>query len=156
MLVGEIKKFGLGSLRFSAQISFYHATPSQIQATRKQAGKRSRVFFVSLVLHLAGALIATAYVVQERIANEEPVQGVLMKPTTKPTLKRQSRPRITKTTPPRKAITTPKPQLQQIATTSARLPMGSERFTIPASSLSVGSIDEPSTQLGRGLFAGAP
>ena len=132
-----------------------HATPSQIQATHKQAGKRSGAFFVSLVLHLAGALIATAYVVQERIANEELVQGVLMKPAPKPTLKRRSRPRIAKTSTPRKMIDTPKPQLQQIATTSARLPIGSERFTIPASSLSVGSIDEPSTQLGRGLFAGA-
>ena len=109
MLVGEIKKFGLGSLRFSAQISFYHATPSQIQATHKQAGKRSGAFFVSLVLHLAGALIATAYVVQEKIANEELMQGVLMKPVPKPTLKRRSRPRVAKTTTPRKAIATPKP-----------------------------------------------
>lgn len=132
-----------------------HATPSQIQSTRKQAGKRSGAFFVSVVLHLAGALIATAYVVQEKIANEELIQGVLMKPAPKPTLKRRSRPRIAKTTTPRKAIATPKPQLQQIATTSARLPIGSERFTIPASSLSVGSMGEPSTQLGRGLFAGA-
>ena len=57
--------------------------------------------------------------------------------------KHRSRPRVAK------------PQLQQIATTSARLPIGSERFTIPASSLSVGAIDEPSTQLGRGLAAGA-
>ena len=64
-------------------------------------------------------------------------------------------PRVAKTTTPRKAVATPKPQLQQIATTSARLPIGSERFTIPASSLSVGPIDEPSTQLGRGLAAGA-
>ena len=131
------------------------ATPSQIQATRKQAGKRGGAFFVSLVLHLAGALIATAYVVQEKIVNEELMQGVLMKPAPKPTLKRRSRPRIAKTTTPRKTIDTPKPKLQQIATTSARLPIGSERFTIPASSLSVGSIGEPSTQLGRGLFAGA-
>ena len=111
--------------------------------------------FVSLTLHLVGALIATAYVVQEKIANEELVQGVLMKSAPKPTLKRRSRPHIAKTSTPRKAIDTPKPQLQQIATTSARLPIGSERFTIPASSLSVGSIGEPSAQLGRGLFAGA-
>ncbi len=34
--------------------------------------------FVSLTLHLVGALIATAYVVQEKIANEELVQGVLV------------------------------------------------------------------------------
>ena len=132
-----------------------HATPSQIQVTRKQASKRGGAFFVSLVLHLVAAFIATAYVVQEKIANEELMQGVLMKPAPKPTLKRRSRPRIAKTTTPRKTIDTPKPQLQQIATTSARLPMGSERFTIPASNLSVGSIGEPSTQLGRGLFAGA-
>jgi TonB family protein len=132
-----------------------HATPSQIQVTRKQAGKRGGAFFVSLVLHLVAAFIATAYVVQEKIANEELMQGVLMKPAPKPTLKRRSRPRTAKTTTPRKTIDTPKPQLQQIATTSARLPMGSERFTIPASNLSVGSIGEPSTQLGRGLFAGA-
>ena len=132
-----------------------HTAPSQIQATRKQAGKRSGAFFVSLVVHLVGALIATAYVVQEKMANEEMIQGVLMKPAPKPTLKRRSRPRVAKTTTPRKAIATPKPELQQIATTSARLPIGSERFTIPASSLSVGSMGEPSTQLGRGLFAGA-
>ena len=131
------------------------ATPSQIQATRKQAGKRGGAFFVSVVVHLVGALIATAYVVQERITNEELMQGVLMKPAPKPKLKRRSRPRIAKTTTPRKTIDTPKPKLQQIATTSARLPIGSERFTIPASSLSVGSIGEPSTQLGRGLSAGA-
>ena len=132
-----------------------HTAPSQIQATRKQAGKRSGAFFVSLVVHLVGALIATAYVVQEKMANEEMMQGVLMKPVPKPTLKRRSRPRVAKTTTPRKAIATPKPELQQIATTSARLPIGSERFTIPASSLSVGSMGEPSTQLGRGLFTGA-
>ena len=132
-----------------------HTAPSQIQATRKQAGKRSGAFFVSLVVHLVGALIATAYVVQEKMANEEMMQGVLMKPAPKPTLKRRSRPRVAKTTTPRKAIATPKPELQQIATTSARLPIGNERFTIPASSLSVGSMGEPSTQLGRGLFAGA-
>ncbi len=78
-----------------------------------------------------------------------------MKPAPKPTLRRRSRPRIAKTSTPRKAIDMPKPQLQQIATTSARLPIGSERFTIPASSLSVESIGEPSTQLGRGLLAGA-
>ena len=130
-------------------------TPTQIQATRKQAGKRGGAFFVSVVVHLAGALIATAYVVQEKIVNEELVQGVLMKPAPKPPLKRRSRPRIAKTTTPRKAIATPKPKLQQIATTSAQLPIDSERFTIPASSLAVGSIGEPSTQLGRGLFAGA-
>ncbi len=132
-----------------------HTAPSQIQATRKQAGKRSGAFFVSLVVHLVGALIATAYVVQEKMADEEMIQGVLMKPAPKPTLKRRSRPRVAKTTTPRKAIATPKPELQQIATTSARLPIGSERFTIPSSSLSVGSMGEPSTQLGRGLFAGA-
>ena len=132
-----------------------HAIPSRSQGTRKQAGKRGGAFFVSLVLYLVGALIATAYVVQEKIANEELVQGVLMKPAPKPTLKHRSRPRVAKTTTPRKAVATPKPQLQQIATTSARLPIGSERFTIPASSLSVGAIDEPSTQLGRGLAAGA-
>lgn len=132
-----------------------HTAPGQIQATRKQAGKRSGAFFVSLVLHLVGALIATAYVVQEKMANEEMIQGVLMEPAPKPTLKRRSRPRVAKTTTPRKAIATPKPELQQIATTSARLPIGSERFTIPSSSLSVGSMGEPSTQLGRGLFAGA-
>ena len=132
-----------------------HSIPSRSQAVPKQAGKRGGAFIVSVVVHLAGALIATAYVVQEKIVNEELVQGVLMKPAPKPTLKRRSRPRIAKTTTPRKTIDTPKPQLQQIATTSARLPMGSERFTIPASNLSVGSIGEPSTQLGRGLFAGA-
>lgn len=132
-----------------------HAIPSRSQGTPKQAGKRGGAFFVSLVVHLVGALIATAYVVQEKMANEEMMQGVLMKPAPKPTLKRRSRPRVAKTTTPRKAIATPKPELQQIATTSARLPIGSERFTIPASSLSVGSMGEPSTQLGRGLFAGA-
>ena len=133
-----------------------HATPSQIQATRKQAGKRGGAFFVSPALHLAGTLIATAYVVQEKITNEELMQGVVLKPAPKPTLKRRSRPHIAKTSTPRKAIETPKPQLQQIATTSARLPIGSERFTIPASTLSVGSIGEPSPQLGRGLSAEAP
>ena len=51
-----------------------------------------------------GALIATAYVVQERIANEDLMQGVLMKPTPKPTLKRRSRPRVAKTTILRKAV----------------------------------------------------
>ncbi len=132
-----------------------HVIPSRNQGSPKQAGKRSGAFFASVILHLAGALIATAYVVQEKIVNEELMQGVLMKPAPKPTLKRRSRPRIAKTTTPRKAIATPKPQLQQIATTSARLPIGSERFTIPASSLSVGLIGEPSTQLGRGLFSGA-
>ena len=132
-----------------------HSGPSRSQGTPKQAGKRGGAFFVSVVVHLVGALIATAYVVQEKIANEELMQGVLMKPAPKPALKRRSRPRVPKTTTPRKAVATPKPQLQQIATTSARLPIGSERFTIPASSLSVGSMDEPSTQLGRGLLAGA-
>ncbi len=132
-----------------------HSAPVQIQATRKQAGKRGGAFFVSLVLHLVAALIATAYVVQEKIANEELIQGVLMKPAPKPTLKRRSRPRVAKTTTPRKAVATPKPQLQHIATTSARLPIGSERFTIPASNLSVGAMGEPTTQLNRGLFGGA-
>ncbi len=132
-----------------------HAIPSRSQGAPKQAGKRGGAFFVSLVVHLVGALIATAYVVQEKMADEEMIQGVLMKPAPKPTLKRRSRPRVAKTTTPRKAIATPKPELQQIATTSARLPIGSERFTIPSSSLSVGSMGEPSTQLGRGLFAGA-
>lgn len=132
-----------------------HSVSSWSQGTPKQAGKRGGAFFVSVVVHLVGALIATAYVVQEKIANEELMQGVLMKPAPKPALKRRSRPRVPKTTTPRKAVATPKPQLQQIATTSARLPIGSERFTIPASSLSVGSMDEPSTQLGRGLLAGA-
>lgn len=132
-----------------------HTISSRTQGTPKQTGKRGGAFFISVVLHLAGALIATAYVVQEKIANEELVQGVLLKPAPKPTLKRRSRPRIAKTTTPRKAIATPKPELQQIATTSARLPIGSERFTIPSSSLSVGSMGEPSTQLGRGLFVGA-
>ncbi len=132
-----------------------HAVLGQIQATRKQAGKRGGAFFVSLVLHLVGTLIAMAYVVQEKMANEEMMQGVLMKPAPKPSLKRRSRPRVAKTSTPRKAIATPKPQLQQIATTSARLPIDSERFTVPASSLSVGTMGEPSTQLGRGIFAGA-
>lgn len=129
--------------------------PSRSQGPRKQIGKRGGAFFVSVVLHLTGALIATAYVVQEKIVNEDLVQGVLMKPPPKPTLKRRYRPRVAQTTRPRKTVEAPKPQLQQIATTRARLPIGSERFTIPASTLSVGSIAEPSTQLGRGLFAGA-
>ena len=61
-----------------------HTMPTQIQATRKQAGKRGGAFFLSLVVHLVGALIATAYVVQEKMVNEEMMQGVLLKPAPKP------------------------------------------------------------------------
>ena len=57
--------------------------PSRSQGPRKQAGKRGGAFFVSVVLHLTGALIATAYVVQEKIVNEDLMQGVLMKPPPK-------------------------------------------------------------------------
>ena len=63
-------------------------------ATRKQAAEEGGAFFVSLVLHLVGRVIATAYVVQEKMANEEMMQGGAHDPTAQTALKARSRPRV--------------------------------------------------------------
>ena len=125
-----------------------HQQSKRQVGTSKVVTSKRFAFLFSVTFHVVAAAIGTLYIVQETIIDDDVIVAEVMKAPPKPKLKRLSRPRVARTQTPRKTVTAPKPQLNQVVTTSAR-------FTTPLS-LSIAPLGAPGDAgFGRrGLFVG--
>ena len=107
-------------------------------------------------LHLIGLVVLTVYFVRKKVLemNEDKVQSIVMTQA-KPQPKRRTPPRPTRRPEKPKSFKIRAPKGQPV-TTSAKIPMGTARFTLPASDVSTRTIMAPSSAtVGRDLFSGS-
>ena len=107
-------------------------------------------------LHVIGIIAGTIYFVRKTVLemNNDKVESVVLE-ASKPQPKRRTPPRTTRkpTKPKFSKVRAPK---GQAVTTSAKIPIGNARFTLPASDVPTRPVIAPSTAgIGRDLFSGS-
>jgi len=104
---------------------------------------RRMAIVTSIALHVVGAVVGTAYVVQKTIFEDEVVTVQVMQAAPKPAVKRMSRPRVSQRPEAPQPLPAQKLALQRTLTTDARIPLGDARFTLLSGPLASGTIDAP-------------
>lgn len=121
----------------------------------KQRGKRRRKIAagVSIGLHAIGIIVLGVYFIRKAVLenNKDAMQSVLVT-AEKPQAKRRTLQRKMREARKPKAFKIRAPKGQPV-TTSAKIPMGNARFTLPTSDVSTRPTMAPTTEgLGRNLF----
>lgn len=122
----------------------------------KQRGKRRRKIAagVSIGLHVIGIIVLGVYFIRKTVLenNKDAMQSVLVT-AEKPQAKRRTLQRKMREAQKPKAFKIRAPKGQPV-TTSAKIPMGNARFTLPTSDVSTRPVLAPSMEgIGRNLFS---
>ena len=125
-------------------------------AAAKAKGKRRRKIAagVSIGLHVIGIIVLGVYLIRKTVLerNKDAMQSVLVAEE-KPQPKRRTQQRKMREAQKPKAIKVRAPKGQPV-TTSAKIPMGNARFTLPTSDVSTRPTMVPNMEgLGRNLFS---
>ena len=124
------------------------------EAAQKRKKKAIRIAWTFAIgLHVIGIIAGAIYFIHKTVLemNQDKVESVVLE-AEKPQPKRRTPPRTTRKPKPPKfsKLQTPK---GQAVTTSAKIPMGNARFTLPASDVPARRVMAPSTVgIGRNLF----
>ena len=124
------------------------------EAAQKRKKKAMRIASsFAIGLHIVGILVGAIYFIRKTVLemHNDKVESVVLE-AEKPQAKRRTPPRATRRPqkPKFSKIRAPK---GQAVTTSAKIPMGNARFTLPASDVSTRPIMAPSTTgIGKNLF----
>lgn len=123
------------------------------QKRKKKAMRIAGSFAIGL--HVIGIIAGAIYFVQKTVLNpnKDKVDSVVLE-ASKPEPKRRTPPRATRkpTKPKFSQVRAPK---GQVVTTSAKIPVGNARFTLPANDIPTRPVMAPSTVgIGRNLFSG--
>ena len=129
-------------------------TREAAQKRKKKAMRIASSFAIGL--HVIGIIAGAIYFIQKTVLspNKDQVDSVVLE-ASKPEPKRRTPPRTTRkpTKPKFSQVRAPK---GQAVTTSAKIPVGNARFTLPASDTPTRPIMAPSTAgIGRDLSSGA-
>ena len=124
------------------------------QKRKKKAMRIASTFAIGL--HVIGIIAGAIYFIQKTVLspNKDKVDSVVLE-ASKPQPKRRTPPRATRkpTKPKFSQVRAPK---GQAVTTSAKIPVGNARFTLPASDVPTRPVMAPSTVgIGRNLFSGS-
>lgn len=124
------------------------------QKRKKKAMRIASTFAIGL--HVIGIIAGAIYFIQKTVLNpnKDKVDSVVLE-ASKPEPKRRTPPRTTRkpTKPKFSQVRAPK---GQAVTTSAKIPVGNARFTLPASDVPTRPVMAPSTAgIGRDLFSGS-
>lgn len=124
------------------------------QKRKKKAMRIASTFAIGL--HVIGIIAGAIYFIQKTVLNpnKDKVDSVVLE-ASKPEPKRRTPPRTTRkpTKPKFSQVRAPK---GQAVTTSAKIPVGNARFTLPASDVATRPVMAPSTAgIGRDLFSGS-
>ncbi len=142
----------------TAQVSMtYVDAQRQNREASKKLKNSAKRFAVGLAigLHAVAIIIGGIYFVRKTVLqkNEAALQSVLVDKTKlKP--KRRTPPRAKRPPPKPKIVQVRTPKAQPI-TTSARIPMGKDRFTLPATDLPTGRLGTSNLERARGMFTQA-
>ncbi len=125
-------------------------------AAAKAKGKRRRKIAagVSIGLHVIGIIVLGVYLIRKTVLerNKDAMQSVLVAEE-KPQPKRRTQQRKMREAQKPKALKVRAPKGQPV-TTSAKIPMGNARFTLPTSDVSTRPTMVPNMEgLGRNLFS---
>ena len=129
----------------------------QRQSREAVQQRKKRIFRIAggfaIGLHVIGIFVLGAYLIQKKVleANEDKVESVVLEET---------KPQPQRRTPPRAKRAPTKPKFSRLAaprgqsvTTSAKIPVGNARFTLPAEEVSTRPIVPPSTTgFGKNMF----
>ncbi len=123
------------------------------QTRKKKAMRIAGTFAIGL--HVIGIIAGAVYFVQKTVLdmNKDKVESVVLE-ASKPETKRRTPPRAKRkpTKPKFSQVRAPK---GQVVTTSAKIPVGNARFTLPANDVPTRPVMAPSTVgIGRNLFSG--
>ncbi len=125
------------------------------EAAQKRKKKAMRIAgSFAIGLHVIGIIAGAIYFVQKTVLNpnKDKVDSVVLE-ASKPEPKRRTPPRATRkpTKPKFSEVRAPK---GQVVTTSAKIPVGNARFTLPANDVPTRPVVAPSTAgIGRNLFS---
>ena len=125
------------------------------EAAQKRKKKAMRIAgSFAIGLHVIGIIAGAIYFVQKTVLNpnKDKVDSVVLE-ASKPEPKRRTPPRATRkpTKPKFSEVRAPK---GQVVTTSAKIPVGNARFTLPANDVPTRPVMAPSTaRIGRNLFS---
>ena len=126
------------------------------EAAQRRKRKAMRIAgSFAIGLHVIGIIAGAIYFVQKTVLNpnKDKVESVVLE-ASKPEPKRRTPPRTTRkpTKPKFSQVRAPK---GQAVTTSAKIPVGNARFTLPANDVPTRPVIAPSTAgIGRNLFSG--
>ena len=134
-------------------------TVTDIQRQNREAAQKRKKKAIRIAssfaigLHIVGILVGAIYFIRKTVLemHNDKVESVVLE-AEKPQAKRRTPPRATRRPqkPKFSKIRAPK---GQAVTTSAKIPMGNARFTLPASDVSTRPIMAPSTTgIGKNLF----
>ena len=127
------------------------------EAAQKRKRKAMRIAgSFAIGLHVIGIIAGAIYFVRKTVLemNNDKVESVVLE-ASKPQPKRRTPPRTTRkpTKPKFSKVRAPR---GQAVTTSAKIPIGNARFTLPASDVPTRPVIAPSTAgIGRDLFSGS-
>ena len=127
------------------------------EAAQKRKTKAMRIASsFAIGLHVIGIIAGAIYFVRKTVLemNNDKVDSVVLE-ATKPQPKRRTPPRVTRrpTKPKFSKVRAPK---GQPVTTSAKIPIGNARFTLPVSEAPTRPVMTPNmARVGRGLFGGS-
>lgn len=125
------------------------------EAAQKRKKKAMRIAgSFAIGLHVIGIIAGAIYFVQKTVLNpnKDKVDSVVLE-ASKPQTKRRTPPRATRkpTKPKFSEVRAPK---GQVVTTSAKIPVGNARFTLPTNDVPTRPVMAPSTAgIGRNLFS---
>ncbi len=146
----------------SSQASQVSMTIVDAQRQNREAAKKWKAtakrgaFGIAIGLHAIALVIVGIYFVRKTVLlmNEDAVQSVVVNQT-KPQPKRRTPPRATRRPEKPKTFKIRAPKGQPV-TTSAKIPMGNARFTLPTSDVSTRPVIAPSVSgIGRNLLGGS-
>lgn len=127
------------------------------EAAQKRKKKAMRIAGgFAIGLHIIGIIAGTIYFVRKTVLdmNKDKVESVVLE-ASKPQTKRRTPPRTTRkpTKPKFSQVRAPK---GRVVTTSAKIPVGNARFTLPTSDVPTRPVMAPSTTgIGKNLFSGS-
>ena len=127
------------------------------EAAQKRKRKAIRIAWgFAIGLHVVGILVGAIYFIQKTVLemHNDKVESVVLE-AEKPQPKRRTPPRTTRQPKKPKFSKVRAPRGQSV-TTSAKIPKGNARFTLPASDVSTRPVIAPSTAgIGRNMFSGS-
>lgn len=151
-----VKKAPSGQVpQVSITITDAHRQTREAANKWKVTAKRF-AFGVAIAAHAIALVIGGIYFVRKTVLpmNEDAVQGLVVNET-KPQPKRRTPPRTTRKPKKPKSFKIRAPKGQPV-TTSAKIPMGNARFTLPTSNVPTRPMIVPSVAgTGRNLFGGS-
>ena len=134
-------------------------TMADVQRQNREAAQKRKTKAIRIAssfaigLHVIGIIVGAIYFVRKTVLemNDDKVESVVLE-ASKPESKRRTPPRTTRK-PKQPKFSKVRAPKGQAVTTSAKIPVGNARFTLPTSDVSTRPVMAPSTTgIGRNLF----